>query len=221
MNHLRGAFGVGVITVWVLSLILPVRPAASEVYIAGFVGANLPNDLSDTKSSLGGTTLSGNDLSLQTSVVYGAKVGYFFNSMKWLGVETELFNATPHLKQQDWTVGGVDLGTLPGASNRVLTWAPLNIVLRYQAGLFEPYVAAGPGVFFSRLSAEGLSNSNTVVGLNTQVGLRLRLGQTIALFGEWKYNRATFDHENLAGTGLNFEADYSANSLVLGLGIHF
>ena len=97
----------------------------------------------------------------------------------------------------------------------------MNIVLRYQAGLFEPYVAAGPGVFFSRLSAEGLSNSNTVVGLNTQVGLRLRLGQTIALFGEWKYNRATFDHENLAGTGLNFEADYSANSLVLGLGIHF
>jgi len=53
MNHLRGAFGVGVITVWVLSLILPVRPALSELYIAGFVGANIPNDLSDTKSSLG------------------------------------------------------------------------------------------------------------------------------------------------------------------------
>ena len=221
MNNLRGAFGVGVITVWVLSLILPVRPAVAEVYIAGFVGANIPNDLSDTQSSLGGTTLSGNDLSLITSVVYGAKLGYFFNSMKWLGVETEVFNAEPHLKQQNWTVGGVDLGTLPGIHNRVTTWAPLNIVVRFQAGLFEPYVGVGPGVFFSHLSAEDLSSSSTVVGLNTQVGLRLRLGQTFALFGEWKYNRATFDHENLAGTGQNFEADYSANSLVLGLGIHF
>jgi hypothetical protein len=48
MNNLRGAFGVGVITVWVLSLILSVRSAVSEVYIAGQVGANIPEDLSDT-----------------------------------------------------------------------------------------------------------------------------------------------------------------------------
>jgi hypothetical protein len=54
MNNLRGAFGVGVITGWVLSLILPVRSAVSEVYIAGQVGANIPQDLSDTQSSLGG-----------------------------------------------------------------------------------------------------------------------------------------------------------------------
>jgi hypothetical protein len=75
-------------------------------------------------------------------------------------------------------------------------------------------------VFFTHVSSEGLSDSSTVVGL-VRRSAWLRLGQTFALFGEWKYNRATFDHENLAGTGLNFEADYSANSLVFGLGIHF
>ncbi len=153
--------------------------------------------------------------------MYGGKLGYYLDSMKWLGVETEVFNATPHLKQQDWIIGGVNIGTVPGISNRVLTWAPINVVVRYQAGSFEPYAGVGLGVFFSHLSATGFSSSSTDVGLNTQVGLRYRVRKDIALFGEWKYNWATLSHENLAGTGLNVEADYNANNFVFGVGYHF
>lgn len=204
-----------------LALVLFSRPVLAEVYVAGQVGANVPADLSEVEWSLGGATASGNDLSLQTSFVYGAKLGYYFDRLKWLGIETEVFNATPHLNQQNYVINGVSLGTLPGISNRVLTWAPVNLIVRYQAGKFEPYFGLGLGVFFSHLSASGFSSSSTDVGLNMQLGLRYRVTDAIAMFGEWKYNMADIGHDNLAGVGLNLDAQYRAHNFVVGLGYHF
>lgn len=191
------------------------------MYVAGQVGVNLPQNLSNVDWSVLGATVSGNDLALQDSFVYGAKLGYYFDSEKWLGVETEVFNATPHIKQQNLTIGGINFGTLPGINNRVLTWAPVNIVVRYQIGSFEPYAGVGLGVFFSHLSAAGFSSSSTDVGLNTQVGLRYRVTDHVSVFGEWKFNHAHISHDNLAGTGLNVSADYNAHNLLFGVGYHF
>jgi opacity protein-like surface antigen len=205
-----------------LSFVLASLPAHAEMYVAGQVGVTLPADLSNVEWSAGGATFRGNDLSLHNSVMYGAKLGYYFDSLKWLGIETEVFNATPHVKQQNYTVGGMPLGTVPGVNFRVTTWAPVNIVVRYQAGAFEPYAGVGLGVFFSRFAAEGSSSSSTDVGLNTQVGLRYRIATNLALFGEWKYNYANINHSDVAGaTGLNLSSDYRAHHLVFGVGYHF
>ena len=105
--------------------------------------------------------------------MYAAKLGYFFDSLKSqnfnLGVETEVFNATPHIKQQDVTIENLNIEPIPGFTNRVLTWAPVNIVVRYQAGAFEPYAGVGIGVFFSRIARDPDfgSSTSTDVGLNT------------------------------------------------------
>jgi hypothetical protein len=122
-------------------LLLLNSPARAEMYVAGQVGVTLPQSLSNVEWSALGTTLNGNDLSLHNSVMYGAKLGYYFDSLKWLGLETEVFNTTPNLKQQNFIVGGINLGTAPGVDFRVLTWAPVNIVVRWQLGAFEPYHA--------------------------------------------------------------------------------
>jgi len=198
-------------------------PAQAEWYVAGQAGANIPESLSNVEYSAGGVTLGGNNLSLQNSVMYGAKLGYYFDSLKWLGlgVETEVFNATPHVKSQNITIAGVNLGTQPGLTNRVLTWAPVNIVIRHQLDAFEPYVGVGLGVFFSRLSDGTDSSSSTDVGLNAQLGLRYRVTSNLALFGEWKFNHANISHNDIAGTGLNVSADYNAQNLVVGVGYHF
>ena len=71
------------------------------------------------------------------------QLGYYFDSLKWLGVETEVFNATPHVKQQNLTIGGFDFGTAPGLNFRVLTWAPVNIAVRYQAERSSPTLEWG------------------------------------------------------------------------------
>ena len=191
--------------------------------MAGQVGVTLPHNLSNVQYSGGGVTLGGNDLSPQNSLMYGAKAGYYFDSLKWLGLETEVFNTTPNVKQQNYTIAGVNFGTGPGIDFRVLTWAPVNIVVRYQAGAFEPYAGVGLGVFFSHFSQAGSGSSDgTDVGLNTQLGLRYRVTDNLALFGEWKFNHANLSHSNFVGTnGLNVSADYNAHNLVFGVGYHF
>lgn len=214
-----------------LALLLFNRPVQAEMYVAGQIGAHMPNDASNLEYSAAGVTVGGSDLALQNSLMYGAKLGYYFDRVKLgnfnLGVETEVFNATPHLKQQDWAIGGIPLArqlglpTIPGLSNRVLTWAPVVALVRYQAGAFEPYAGVGLGVFFSRLSDATGSSSSTDVGLNTQVGVRYRVNQNLSLFTEWKYNYANISHTNIQGSGLDVSYDYNVHIVAGGIGYHF
>ena len=78
------------------------------MYVAGQMGVNIPQDASNVELSVGGRTLGLSDLALQNSLMYGAKAGYYFDSLTWqnfnLGVETEVFNSTPHIKQQEVTL---------------------------------------------------------------------------------------------------------------------
>ena len=225
MRRLGYVVGVCSVAVGAFCLALPCGPAQAEVYVGGQIGAHIPSSYSNVQWSAGGATLNGNDLSLQNSLMYGAKAGYYFDQMKWngfnLGVETEVFNATPHIKSQDVTIGGQNVGTFPGINNRVLTWAPFVFVVRYQAGKFEPYAGVGLGVFFSHLSSGNFSSSSTDVGLNTQLGLRYRVTNDVSVFGEWKFNHANVSHNNISGSGLNVSADYNANILAFGAAYHF
>jgi len=229
MRRLRLLVGLSSVAMGVFCLTLPVQ---AEMYVAGQVGANIPNKFSNVEGvdSLAGLTSS--DLSLQNSLMYGAKLGYYFDSLKWqnfnLGVETEIFNSTPHLKQQDATLsfGGASATVnFPGQYVRVLNWAPINIVVRYQMGQFEPYAGVGMGVFFANLTdgASGESSSSTTVGLNTQLGLRYLVTKNVSLFGEWKYNRASFNFSESSPTQATggLKGDYSANIFAAGVGYHF
>lgn len=140
-------------------LVLFIRSVQAEMYVAGQIGVHMPSDASHVTSGGPGPTVGGSDLALQNSLMYGAKLGYFLDQVKFekfnLGLETEMFIATPHLKQQESTIGG-STGTLSGFTNRILTWAPVVVLVRYQAGSFEPYAGLGPGLFFSNLSSGGV-----------------------------------------------------------------
>lgn len=130
----------------------------AEMYVAGMAGYTAPNDLTNVKGTGGASAFSFSDLELQSSVAYGGKVGYFFPSANWLGVETEVYNTTPHVKQQPVTVSGfglsVPVGTQPGFHLRVLTWG-INAVVRYPGKTFQPYAGVGLGVFFCQSNVSG------------------------------------------------------------------
>jgi len=215
---------LGVMALFLLLLLGP--PARGEMYVAGQVGVTLPNDATSVEYStnlLPGQTFKGNDLELQTAVMYGAKLGYYFESIKWLGLETEVYNTNPHVKQQNVVVGGTSLGVVSGSHLRVLNWSPVTVVARYQMGRLEPYAGVGLGLYFARLkdSASGDSTSSTTPGLNTQVGLRYRITDHVALFGEWKYNYARLNFDETPTAFLKTDATYTAHHLVFGLGYHF
>lgn len=217
----------------VLALLLFSRPVQAELYVAGQIGAHLPNDASNLEFGAAGVTAGSSDLALQNSLMYGAKLGYYFDQVKLgkfnLGVETEVFNATPHVKQQGVTIGSIT-GTQPGLTNRVLTWAPVVVLVRYQAGAVEPYAGVGLGLFFSNLatttpsgpsSTGDYSDTRTHVGLNTQVGIRYRVNQNLSLFTEWKYNYANIEHLNFAGSPFSMSYNYNVHIVAGGIGYHF
>jgi opacity protein-like surface antigen len=214
-----------------LALSLTSTPAKAEMYVAGQFGMTIPNSFSNVEVTAtgvpNGTTFS--DLDLKNSFMYGAKAGYYFDSIKWLGVETEVFNTNPHFKQQTATLtapgfGSVQ-GVLTGQHVRVLNWAPVNIVVRHQMGQFEPYAGIGLGLFFAKISdgQTGESSSTTEPGLNAQLGARYYLAKNFTVFGEWKYNRANLNFSESSPTQATggIKGDYSAHILAFGVGYHF
>jgi opacity protein-like surface antigen len=204
---------------FLLSLLLFPSHSAAEPYVAGMVGYTAPNDLTNVQGAGGASGLSISDLDLKSSVAYGGKVGYFFPGANWLGVETEVYNTTPHVKQQPATVsafGASSSGIVPGFNLRVLTWG-INAIVRYPGKTFQPYAGVGLGVFFANATFQGQSDSDTAPGLNALAGIRMFATDHLALFAEYKYNRATFNLPNAIG----FEADYSANIFMGGVSYHF
>jgi opacity protein-like surface antigen len=193
--------------------------AFGEMYAAGMAGYTAPDDLTDVKGTALASAFSVSDLALQSSVAYGGKLGYFFPAVNWLGVETEVYNTTPHVKQQPATISGFGMslpGTLTGFHLRVLTWG-MNAVARYPGKTFQPYAGVGLGLFFAHATFRGQSDDDTAAGLNVLAGLRLFLTDHVALFGEYKYNRAAFSFTNAIG----LQADYSASIFMGGLSYHF
>jgi opacity protein-like surface antigen len=150
---------------------------------------------SNVEGTNGLTGISLSDLEMKSSVAYGGKVGYFFPGVNWLGIETEVYNTTPHVKQQSVTASGfgvsVPLGTLPGFNVRVLTWG-INAIVRYPGKTFQPYAGVGLGVFFAEAKFQGQSDSDTAAGLNALAGIRFFAADHLALFAKYKYNRASF-----------------------------
>lgn len=220
-----------------LLAVIPFTTAYAETYVAGQIGYTLAQDTARTRpndptySGLPvGTTMSNVDLN--NALMYGLKLGHYFERLPWLGVELEGFVTNPHRPQQRLTLGvpgtGNVLYTEGGATNRLVIVSPL-LMVRYQAGAFEPYAGIGPGVFFlhqqqltSSASGQAYSQSNTGVGLNTQVGLRYRITDHVSLFGEWKFNYARLDlsgQANVNHFGVNAIA--TLHHFVFGVGYHF
>ena len=83
--------------------------------------------------------------------MYGAKLGHYFDNLKYFGVETEAYTLTPHIKQQAVAINGIPAGTISGSHLRVTTWAA-NVVYRYPGEVFQPYAGVGVGLFFARES---------------------------------------------------------------------
>lgn len=201
------------------SMLLAACPARSEWYLIGQTGVVLPGSLSNV--TISSPTLAGGvtdarvaDLNLEKgSPFYGAKVGYFFPKREWFGIETEAYSTQLNITQQT-VVGGVPgkvfADTLPGSRIQLTTWA-VNAIVRSPSLVaeLEPYGGIGPALYFSTNG-----ETHTSVGVNLIAGARYFVTPGMALFGEFKYNRATIHSQNLEG-------EYSSQIFVFGISFHF
>ncbi len=234
--------GMCALALAISSVVLIAPKAYSEAYIAGQFGVALPSisgGLTNAAFNFTVPNVDIPDVSLKTSFLYGGKVGYYFPQIRWFGVETEAYNATPHVKQQQLDVvipagtffpgpGGGTTQTpgtlsfgLPGSHLRVLMVAPVNFMFRYPNGRLQPYIGFGPGIFFAHAGSIGqgvtVDQSNIRVGVNAKAGAEFYITRHIAVFGEWKYNWVKLNFNEQLG----IEGTYSMHLVAGGLSYHF
>ena len=167
------------------------------------------------------------DHKLATSAMYGLKRGYYLDNLRWLGIEGEIFNTNPHVKQQTETLtppSGPSLtGTTSGSYLTVLTLAT-NVVVRYPGESLQPYIGVGPGIFFARnhfsTGAAESSTATTQLGLNALAGLRYLATEHAAVSIEGKYSHAqlNFGQSNTIPVSNN---TYNAFHAAFGNAYHF
>ena len=227
MNLLRRKkkFIVVLIGAILLTPLLP-RIGHTEIYLGGMGGYVAPMDLSDISATTGsGPTLRLNDAAFKGAAMAGGKVGYYFSSVKWLGIEMEGMFTTLLFKDQGQDASS---GNLVGADSfEVTTWG-INVIFRYPGERFQPYLGAGLGVFAAELTLDtfGTASQGLVPGINALAGIRAFLNdaKSVAAFVEYKYNYAQFEFSYPPASGLpafQVDATYSANIAAAGVTVHF
>ena len=211
--------------VMLLTTLLPALGHA-EVYVAGMGGFVWPMNLSDVSATTGSLpTERLNDVGLDNAAMAGAKLGYHFSSLNWLGIETEGLFTTMQFSDQGQESSG---NNLAGADDlEVTTWG-FNAVFRYPGEWFQPYVGGGLGLYFAEVTLDGFgtASDSVVPGFNALAGIRAFLNdsKSVAVFAEYKFNYAKFKFgypETSSLSSFELEGTYLANIAAAGFAIHF
>ena len=187
-------------------------PVSAEWYVAGQAGVNFADRLTNVEGTGASAGILFQDLDLQNSITFGAKVGYF-PQHRWFGIEGEVFHSTPHIK---------GLENDPGIHLR-LTTVGVNFLVRYPGRTFQPYIGIGGGAVIARIGDSGGVQSDTSIagGWNVLAGLRAFVTPHVAIFTEYKYTAAGLQFDGAFGTAGGFESTYRAQHILGGLSYHF
>ena len=230
-----------VIIAGLLSFLTATPYAYPEAYVGGQIGTTIMgNKLKSVELTDFSPPGSMSDRELAKSALFGFKVGYYFPRARWFGIETEFYQISPHIKQQNTTIsiapgavlkdfgtvpGGTAEGTLSGDYFRVRTWVPVNFMFRYHKTRLQPYIGFGPGIFMAHIKTtttgfEGTQDT-TSIGFNAKAGIEYFITRNLSAFGEWKHNRTTFKFDANNNGGFGFQANYNPHFIAVGLNYHF
>lgn len=197
-------------------LLLLATPAASEPYTAAFLGvAFTPSQDLRTEFELNGTPIVNgrlHDLDLDTSLLFGGKVGYFFDRLPGpghLGLEVEAFHFRPDAQEQTvrftGMLGGASADTplrvqeanidVTGVALNALYRLPLAVSAEFPRGRVQPYVGLGLGVYIATLKTtttpfdvnRTIEDTDVQPGWQALAGARWFLTPNLALFVEYKF----------------------------------
>lgn len=190
--------------------------AVAEPYVLGYAGAAITQD-KDLRTELelnGAPFVNGRarDLRFDTSVVFGAKAGYFFERPLLggnVGAELDVYHFRPDLDAQQVRFTGLLAGVTGDTRTRLqsadieVTAVALNLLYRfrlapgpqYPHGRLQPYVGVGAGAFIARLATttspfdtnKDIADTDVQPGVQALAGARWFLTRNIALFAEYKF----------------------------------
>jgi opacity protein-like surface antigen len=185
-----------------------------------FVGAAIPQK-SDIDPQLFNGTF--HDVAFDTSILYGGKVGLFFDPPVLggnFGLELEAYHFQPDIDDQTvrFSGGGFTGQGRVTASDVHVTTVALNAPYRlrlsqspdFPQGRLQPYAGVGIGAFIATFKAPSrnldvpvtVSDTDVKPGFQAMAGTRFFLTRHIAVFGEYKFTQtADFTFNLISGQG--------------------
>jgi opacity protein-like surface antigen len=180
------------------------------------------------------------DVKWDTSPTFGGRLGYWFESAPWLGIGLDVFYFNANIPTQ--TVSTTILGVTAPATLRAIdvstTVAALDFALRYPLqvdqgfpkGRIQPYVTAGPAVFWTRaknkenteLTTEAATDSAT--GYKVGAGLSWLFSQHAAVFAEFRYTHVHTEpvlNSALSSLRVPLQFDLDTQHVVAGVSYRF
>jgi opacity protein-like surface antigen len=226
----------------VLVLAIP-APASAEWFVDLYAGAAF-TEADDHDNRAANLDVTVFDIAYRDSALVGGRFGYWFESLTFLGVGVDASHVFgPDIGTQTATFEACfPAGCLGGPqpvrrANLAVTSVGLDILLRwpllaspaFPRGRLQPYVAAGPAVFFStfddtaNFAPSGQSASDTAVGVKAGGGLAWHLSRWVAVFGEYRFTHfeAEFDFQANPFGRLEVNAPITSHAVLGGLSIRF
>ena len=133
---------------------------------------------------MAGTAVTARDVERDTAAVVGGKLGYWFDAFPYVGAELDASHHDPDAPAQtvSFSIDGQAAGT--GKIGRIdlsVTSVALNVLARWPRHRVQPYIGAGPAVFFTRLKDTGKGGASIVIpsgqdDSDTKVGVQVVAG---------------------------------------------
>jgi hypothetical protein len=185
-----------------LSVLAP-RPASAEWFLDGYGGASITADADVTLR--GGTTID-DTVKFDTEATGGARLGYWLGGLRWLGFAADVSYFAP--AGQGSTVE-TRLEVVP-ITPLVMFRLPLLDSPEFPSGRLQPYLAAGPGFFLTRLKVDvpGLGEQRSdwqfEVGADARAGIVFMFTPGFGTFVEGRY---TVFSTNPGGQNTDFDIE--------------
>ena len=227
----------------VLTFLLAAAPARAE-WTADLYGGGSHTPRSDFTMVIGSPSGPADhtfrDVKWDPSIEYGARGGYWLESVPWLGFAVDVFRFDANVPTQsvDFTIAGApDHGTLQAIDFSILAIgldarARMRLMssFEYPRGRLQPYVTAGPALF--RVKVTNRANSelttepatDTALGYKVGAGVSWQIGRNAAIFGEYRYTHFHAEpdlHGNITGARVPLLFDLDTHHLVAGASFSF
>lgn len=204
-------------------------PSQDLKYLDGF---NLNNGV--TLSSQGPATFRNNQF--DTSLAGGVKIGYFFFSIPYLGLEVDSGVNNSEVQRQNLSTNGPIQGAtaVQVPHSYLFNWTTaLHLVGRYgflpdkevTFGRLQPYVGIGPAFTVVYDQADSAKN----FGIDLEAGVRYMITKQISAFVEYKFNYQSAielqSHDFYLPNGTRGQGtatlDFTTQKVVLGMAYHW
>jgi opacity protein-like surface antigen len=191
-----------------LGLSLFVSPAAADIEADAYLGGAFTNN-SRLQSSL-----EPQSAHWDSSIAVGLRGTYWFEGkFDWIGLAADW----SYFKPKD-NNSSVEIQTFP-LTPLLMVRIPLFRSEEFAAGRLTPYAAVGPGIFFSRIGADGSGSKTDVpVGLDYRFGLSLMFTKQVGLFSEYRYASAKFKFK---ASGIRYKTRLNMNLASVGVKLRF